>query len=99
MTQSLYVMSTPNRRKHPELTPVISKSRDFFSSRSTETNNLNFKTEACSEVKSGPKRTVSMTRLDQLAKPRQRYLEESLKLRNSGKLKKIIMNFFVYLKA
>ena len=86
MTQSLYVMSTPNRKRHPELTPVMSKDREFFSIRSKESND--FREANSSEIKTGPKRTVSMTRLDQLAKPRQRYLEESLKLRNSGKLRK-----------
>lgn len=95
MSQSMYVIS-PRRKKHPELTPVPPRDQrdglrgdtfsSFSTSRSRDSINCKLNDSGCNEVKlSGPKRAVSMTRLDQLAKPRQRYLEESLRLRSLGK--------------
>lgn len=75
MTQSL-IMAPFRRIRHAELTPVIPRGRDNLFAKSHQT-------EPPKTVANGPKRAFSMTRLDQLARPRQRYLEESLKLRAS----------------
>lgn len=68
---SSYSLSTDNRSNGS--TQKLSES--YYSASNSKENHLS----------NGPKRAVSMTRLDQLAKPRQRYLEESLRLRGFGK--------------
>ncbi|XP_074602335.1 uncharacterized protein LOC141856005 isoform X2 [Brevipalpus obovatus] len=98
MTQSMYCVSTA-RKRHPELVPVtprecmLSSRASSYSLANRSKDSSGYKlsesmmsTDNCKENfinKNGPRRAVSMSRLDQLAKPRQRYLEESLRLRNS----------------
>lgn len=86
---------TPVRRRHPELTPVMPKDRDFTlnltqSARLPRDTSMVSKrgglasaatTPTCAGPSKGPQRSVSMTRLYQLAQPRKRYLEETLKWR------------------
>ena len=80
MSQSLIV--PPYRRvHHPELTPVLFKQKDKSNKLTNDV--IRKSTSAQTTIYKQPKRAFSMTRLDQLAKPRQRYLEESLKLRAS----------------
>ena len=71
MSQSL-IMPPYRRVHHPELHPVLPKQKQ------TE---IKSNDDVKRTVYKSPKRAFSMTRLDQLAKPRQRYLEEALKLR------------------
>jgi len=87
--------ATPLRRRHPELTPVMPKERDFTlnltqSARLPRDTSMVSKrgglasaatTPTCAGSSKGPRRSVSMTRLYQLAQPRKRYLEETLKWR------------------
>lgn len=84
MSQSL--VSIPGisrgRKRHTELTPAMPRERIFASSTS-RINKDNNKT-GISEVKSTPKRAVSMTRLDQLAQPRRRFVEENSKSVNNN---------------
>jgi len=81
MSQSLIV--PPYRRmRHAELMPVLPKeSSSTYKTYSDVKNNRQL--PSSSYNLKAPKRAFSMTRLDQLAKPRQRYLEEALKLRAS----------------
>lgn len=83
MSQSLIV--PPYRRvRHTELTPVQTGYAAAYKS-NTDGKAKQFypQYQQSYSVPKAPKRAFSMTRLDQLAKPRQRYLEESLKLRAS----------------
>lgn len=73
MTQSLIGPPPYRRVHHPELTPAQTKQK----------NDANRANDVKKQVYKAPKRAFSMTRLDQLARPKQRYLEESLKLRAS----------------
>jgi hypothetical protein len=87
MSQSL--VSIPGisrgRKRHTELTPAMPRERIFASSTS-RINKDNNKT-GISEVKSTPKRAVSMTRLDQLAQPRRRFIvDESTKSVNNNNI-------------
>ena len=76
MSQSLIV--PPCRRiRHTELTPY--RPKDYRA----QTDGKNKAQQSSSSTFKAPKRAFSMTRLDQLARPRQRYLEEALKLRAS----------------
>jgi len=83
MSQSLVSLPgiSRGRKRHTELTPVMPRERIFASSTSRISKETS-KT-GINEVKSTPKRAVSMTRLDQLAQPRRRYLEDSLKSLNN----------------
>ncbi|KAK4336533.1 hypothetical protein RND71_044249 [Anisodus tanguticus] len=73
MSRSLIV--PPYRRtRHTELMPVMLKERETPAKKNEDTKKSTNKI---------PKRAFSMTRLDQLAKPRQRYVEEALKIRAS----------------
>lgn len=82
MAQSLVQFG--GRRRHPELTPVAPREpRDFLLS-AQRINKTSPSSDLTPRPSTGPKRAVSMTRLDQLAQPRQRYLESSLKNRPAG---------------
>lgn len=76
MTQSL-IMAPFRRVRHSELTPVAPRGREQALAKVVQTE------PAKIPASGGPKRAFSMTRLDQLARPRQRYLEEALRLRAS----------------
>lgn len=82
MSQSLIV--PPYRRtRHAELTPVQPKESSYKSSSDAKTRQPHQQYQHYQHFARAPKRAFSMTRLDQLARPRQRYLEEALKLRAS----------------
>lgn len=82
MSQSLIV--PPYRRtRHAELTPVQAKESSYKSSTDAKTRQSHQQYHHYQHFARAPKRAFSMTRLDQLARPRQRYLEEALKLRAS----------------
>ena len=86
MSQSLVSLHgmARGRKRHTELTPVALPRERIFASSTGRINKDSNKTILNdSSAKSTPKRAVSMTRLDQLAQPRRRYLEESLKSNNS----------------
>lgn len=78
------------RRRHPELTPVMPRERDSATAtaastpRTTRPEPLKAFENQDFSPKPGPKRAVSMTRLDQLAQPRQRYLEATIKQRTGN---------------
>jgi len=88
------------RRRHPELVPAITRDRDGFPSTSQISTRMTTSMTKTSisatdggggigiatirPFTAGPNRAVSMTRLDQLAQPRRRYLEETLKQRGNG---------------
>ena len=73
------------RTRHSELTPVQPKESAYKSSTDGRTKQPHHHQQYhhYQHFARPPKRAFSMTRLDQLARPRQRYLEEALKLRAS----------------
>ncbi|KAI1286659.1 Reticulocyte-binding protein 2 -like protein a [Halotydeus destructor] len=78
------------RKRHPELVPYQTPEREFLGSTtrlsvSTPRKPLNGSQFSTPKASLGPKRTVSLTRLDQLAQPKQRHIQETLKARASGK--------------
>jgi hypothetical protein len=83
MTQSL-IMAPFRRVRHTELTPVAPRGREqmLLKAGQSEPPKVH-KLNQVDHSSGGPKRAFSMTRLDQLARPRQRYLEEALRLRAS----------------
>ena len=86
MSQSLIV--PPYRRtRHAELTPAQPKESSYKSSTDGKARQPHHQQQQqyhhYQHFARAPKRAFSMTRLDQLARPRQRYLEEALKLRAS----------------
>lgn len=99
---------TSGRRRHPELTPAMPKSRSIFDQQTATSQSATARLPrdtSMSSRKGGldghqsarpfdptttptgsrppPRRTVSMSRLYQLAQPRRRYLEETLKWRKN----------------
>lgn len=82
MSQSCLVVPPYRRIRHAELTPVQPRESTYKTHHDVKSTRQHFNSNATNQLKA-PKRAFSMTRLDQLAKPRQRYLEEALKLRAS----------------
>ncbi|RWS11764.1 ensconsin-like isoform X3 [Dinothrombium tinctorium] len=86
MTRSLVWLPTFGRRHHPELVPVLPRDRDVFGTSMSSSARFADRSDEkkVTPKNGGHKRAISMTRLDQLSKPRQRYLEETLRTRNTA---------------